>query len=101
MQNACENAIRHAQASQITVSGRLLADQIELCVEDNGIGFDNAEFPDFARLLAQRHFGLVSMVERAAIIGAELHIHSHGDSGTRVHLTWTDHRQNGKEYLLF
>lgn len=99
VQNACENAVRYSQASAIVLSGQLLPHQIEVCVEDNGIGFDMESKPNFTTLLGQRRFGLVSMYERAAIIGAGLHIQSRPGSGTRVHLTWVepDHRRPDDE----
>ena len=39
VQQACENAIRHARAQNINISGRLNTKEIELNITDDGIGF--------------------------------------------------------------
>jgi signal transduction histidine kinase len=93
VQNACENAVRHAQTTAITISGQLHTDQIELCVEDNGIGFDIDSSLNLSSLLAQQRFGLVSMYERAQIIGAELEIDSRQGGGTLVRVLWHEDPQ--------
>jgi signal transduction histidine kinase len=92
VQQACENALRHAQASVIKIHGRLTADTIDLTVEDNGLGFDAGPDLDLAALIARRHFGLAGMYERAALIGATLAIASSPGHGTRVGIRWTGSR---------
>ncbi|MCB0115683.1 MAG: hypothetical protein KDD84_16400, partial [Caldilineaceae bacterium] len=87
-QNACENAIRHAQASDIVLSGELSPEQITLIIEDNGIGFEMDENSTYSTLLANKRFGLVSMYERAELIGANLHIGSVQAGGTAVEVSW-------------
>jgi signal transduction histidine kinase len=81
VQEALQNALRHAHASRIVVrlhseDGRLVLD-----VEDDGVGFD----PD-APELRSRRLGLTSMEERAQRVGARLEIRSAAGSGTTVHL---------------
>ena len=39
-------------------------------------------------LLAQKHFGLAGMYERASLIDVELHIVSKANEGTQIHITW-------------
>jgi signal transduction histidine kinase len=89
VQQACENALSHAQAATLRIYGEITAEQIQLWVEDNGIGFDAALLGSLSRLLAQEHFGLVGMYERAAQIGAELAITSAAGHGTQVAVTWS------------
>ena len=43
---------------------------------------------DLTQWLARRHFGLAGMHERAALIGAALHVQSAPGQGTRVRLVW-------------
>jgi signal transduction histidine kinase len=72
------NAARHSGTSQpvqVTVSaGRLQ-------VSDSGCGFD----PDQHN---EGSFGLVSMRERAAAVGAVVRVDSARDKGTRVEVSW-------------
>jgi two-component system sensor histidine kinase DegS len=88
MQEACENALRHAQARNISVSGTLLFREINLTLNDDGVGFDAGENLQLDVLIANKHFGLAGMIERAAIIGAEVQIESKPQEGTRIQITW-------------
>lgn len=88
-QEACRNAIRHAQANHIEISGTLLPTRISLQVKDTGRGLPNPTF-DLANLLANKHYGLVGMYERANIIQATLRIESAPGQGTTIHLDWSD-----------
>lgn len=75
---AMRNAVRHGQAHRIDV--RLTADPLCLSVVDDGRGFD----PGRTGALRAGGFGLTSMRERAAGLGAELSIASHPGEGTTV-----------------
>jgi signal transduction histidine kinase len=88
VQQACQNALKHAQASVISIAGCLDPEQVDLTVEDNGIGFVAGEHLDLVWLLANKHFGLAGMYERAALIGARLQIDSAPQRGTRVQVSW-------------
>jgi two-component sensor histidine kinase len=88
VQEACENSLRYAQAKTLSISGNLAENQIELQVADDGVGLDPNTSLNFNDLLTHRHFGLAGMHERASVIGAELHIVSKPNEGTKIHLTW-------------
>ncbi len=88
LQQACENALKHARAKAIRIAGRLDTDAVELTVEDNGAGFAAGQSLDLVGLLANQHYGLAGMFERAALIGAQLKIDSVPERGTRVHIAW-------------
>lgn len=62
LQEALSNVRRHADATVVRVQVLAVADRITLSVRANGKGFDMAAPRDSA-------FGLVSMQERAALIG--------------------------------
>ena len=47
---------------------------MELCIEDDGVGFDGQAQFDLVHLLANKNFGLAGMHERAALIGAQVNI---------------------------
>lgn len=89
VQQACENALKHAQAKQIRIHGRLEPD-VFLVVEDDGIGFPHHVRRDFNQLLADKHFGLAGIQERAALIAAQVKIETAPNHGTRVSISWVD-----------
>lgn len=72
------NTIKHAQPTRVEINFGLSATQIELCIRDNGRGFD---------LLAVGHSGngLGNMRHRMASIGGQLSMDSNAD-GTTVSL---------------
>jgi signal transduction histidine kinase len=80
-QEALQNALRHAEASQVSV--RLGADdgELRLEVEDDGSGFDPSD-PE----LRSRRLGLTSMEERAERLHGRLEIDSTPGTGTSVRL---------------
>jgi two-component system nitrate/nitrite sensor histidine kinase NarX len=88
VQQACQNAVKHSQAQCIYLRGILDHSHVELSVEDDGVGFLAGEHLDLAQLLANKHFGLAGMHERAALIGAQMQIDSAPGKGTRVMVKW-------------
>ena len=88
VQEACQNALDHASPSWIRISGSLQPSIIQLAIHDDGAGFTNVHAPDLTELLANRHYGLVGMYERAALINAQLTIDSSPTLGTRVLVIW-------------
>ncbi len=86
VQEACENSLRHADAKSIAIHGTLTSEKVELNIHDDGKGFDTGSKLD--TLVAGRHFGLSNMVERAALIGAEIKFHSIPNTGIRIQLAW-------------
>lgn len=87
VQVAAQNVCKHAQAEFLTISGQLEPNRIELLVEDDGVGFD-LRGTSLSDLLMNNHYGLATMGERAALIGAQLNIQSAPGKGTQVHLLW-------------
>jgi signal transduction histidine kinase len=81
-QEALHNAIQHADASEIAVRLTQYPDRLRMTVTDDGQGIPNSE--DLGRFVAQGHFGLAGMRERAAMIGGTLDIQSAVDYGTAV-----------------
>lgn len=78
---AFRNAVRHADATEITIRGVVDRDRGTIAVEDNGEGFDPHARP-------AGHFGLVGLEERAGNIGAELEMTSAPGEGCTVRVTW-------------
>lgn len=88
VQQACQNAIRHSQGSKISISGMLLDERVELTVEDDGVGMEFQGQLALGWLLANKHFDIAAMIERAHLIGARLEIHTQPGQGTRIQLGW-------------
>ncbi len=81
-QEALRNAIRHADASEIAVRLTEYPDRLRLTVTDDGRGIPGGA--ESARFVAQGHFGLAGMRERAAMIGGRLDVQTAPDYGTVV-----------------
>jgi NarL family two-component system sensor histidine kinase LiaS len=75
-QEAVSNALRHGKPKRLTVRLALHETACDLTVEDDGTGFDVQG--------VAAHFGLRSMRERAAEIGARLAVHSAPGQGCSV-----------------
>ena len=80
-QEALNNIVKHAQASQVSI--RLTQDgaRASLEISDDGVGFDPDSRPPSS-------MGLNIMRERAESVGAALHIHSATGEGTQIAVTW-------------
>jgi signal transduction histidine kinase len=80
-EEALRNVERHAAASKVRVALRSTdSAQLELLIEDDGVGFDTA-------VSRPGHFGLIGLREQAQLIGAAFAIDSEPDSGTTLRLT--------------
>ena len=88
VQEASMNALRHAKPTQITISGRLEKELIEIDIRDDGSGIDSHEKLDLNALQAANHFGMSGIFERAELIGAEIKIESEPGKGTRIQICW-------------
>jgi len=80
-QEALTNVIKHAHATQVTISLEPNDRTVRLTVADNGVGFDPAHL---AVPESHRGWGLLSMAERARMEGGHCCIESRPGRGTRV-----------------
>lgn len=78
------NVIKHAKASQAIVAVRRWEEQIEIRVEDDGVGFD----PDGVRIHVEQGggFGLFSIREQLAVIGGSFEVRSSPGVGSQAML---------------
>jgi signal transduction histidine kinase len=94
VQEALNNATRHANARrialclrcvpvQVDTPGRLAGFSVLLSVRDDGCGFDPTR-------ILPGHLGLGIMEERARAIGASLSIDSYPEEGTQVTVLWEE-----------
>jgi signal transduction histidine kinase len=83
VQEAMNNAVRHAQASHMTVRLRFLPQgRIGLLVMDNGVGFDKDALLDGQP--SERNVGLYGMIERTELAGGRLHIRTRPGRGVAI-----------------
>jgi len=87
-QEALNNVAKHAKASQATVTLRCQRERVELCICDDGRGFD-------PKSISADHLGVGIMYERAKAIGATLKVESQPGSGTQIVVAWED-EERGK-----
>ncbi len=74
------NVAKHAKAHKVNVTLNQAGHDLELCIEDDGIGFDPGDLP---HALRAGHIGLASLQSRADALGGDITIGSdHG--GTQV-----------------
>ena len=78
---AVRNAVEHADATEIEISGFVDRDEGRVAIADNGRGFDAAVRP-------RDHFGLVGMKERATAINAHLAVESLPSQGSTITIEW-------------
>ncbi len=82
VQEAANNALKHAQARNLRVELSQAAGEATVLIADDGVGFD------LARLPAGHGFGLESMQQRAQLIGARIDWLSQPGKGTQVLVSW-------------
>jgi signal transduction histidine kinase len=80
-QEALRNVARHAKTSRVEITVRTLNGDLQLVVQDYGIGFDPAS------QRAHPSLGLASMRERVFLVNGELDIESTPGQGTTILVT--------------
>ncbi|HEY0748537.1 MAG TPA: histidine kinase [Steroidobacteraceae bacterium] len=80
-QEIFRNIEQHAMATRVTVKLRITDGmQLELLIEDNGVGFDSLSIP-------KEHYGILGLREQAELIGAALLIDSKSNQGTKLSIS--------------
>ena len=77
LQEAVNNALRHAQASRIDVNVQISTTGLQLEVIDNGVGL-------IGQFHTPGHFGVLGMRERAQALGGSFNVVQIEPSGIRV-----------------
>ena len=81
LQEFFSNTIKHAKASTLKVKLEYSENQINICVIDNGVGFDPNEMSNLG-------IGLSNIAKRAQLIGATAAINSIPDKGTNLKINY-------------
>lgn len=80
-QESLRNAVIHGHATEIRVHLKIAADEVQLVVKDNGVGFTSDPFQNRTGL------GVVSMRERVGLLNGTLSITSEPGQGCQVSAT--------------
>ena len=97
VQEALNNVAHHSGVRKAKVRVHFTPAAINICVEDRGKGFDPEALAEERTAMGQDeesmegdepqgHFGIMSMKERAKLIGAEIGVSSAPGQGTKIHL---------------
>lgn len=78
------NVVKHSEAKNVSVSARRLDSEVQVSVEDDGVGFDTAQASSADQ--SSSGFGLFSIHQRLGHIGGHLDIESEPGKGTRISL---------------
>lgn len=78
IQEAINNAIKHAQATDLYIQMDIQDDQVHITMEDNGIGFDTQDES------LMKGIGLKNIADRVNYINGRLEISSNRDKGTLI-----------------
>ena len=81
-QHAVSNVVRHAHAKHLRIYFGFDAEQAELAIKDDGIGFEL--LPQWEVLTRQGHFGLVGTAERVEAIGGQVWVDTSPQQGTEI-----------------
>jgi signal transduction histidine kinase len=79
VQECFNNIAKHSSASVVNIHLSSTDNSVELCVEDNGVGFRVEE-----ALERRNSFGLSGMMERVALLGGAFEVQSFPSKGTRI-----------------
>jgi two-component system NarL family sensor kinase len=85
-QEALNNAVKHAEATEISLSLRSDAGGLLLTIQDNGIGYENHPFA--TENAYTTGLGLIGMQHRVEMHGGAFSIESSAATGTRICATW-------------
>jgi PAS domain S-box-containing protein len=86
LQEALNNVVKHSRADKVKLLLHETNGRLELCVQDNGTGFNLDRLVSGAS--PQRGLGLASMRERTRLSGGSLVIESQEGRGTTLRATW-------------
>jgi NarL family two-component system sensor histidine kinase YdfH len=72
------NIVQHAQASQVSLTVISAANELDIAIKDDGLGFDQA------RIELDGHYGILGMQQRAQQLGGTCDVVSQPNQGTLI-----------------
>lgn len=85
VREALTNAVKYAHATKVLVRLSNVGENLEISVQDNGVGFDPSKISQNS--IEEGGFGLFSIQERMTDMGGALEILSEPDKGCKIVLT--------------
>ena len=85
-QEALNNILKHAAATEVSVLLQVNAEQVTLIVEDNGHGFDAENMPPRDNDAPPGGLGLIGIRERVSLIGGTFSLESSRGEGTTLYI---------------
>ena len=93
------NIGKHARADLVHLGLRKIDGAIELCIRDNGEGFDLDSLS--SKEISKKGLGLLSMKERVEFSGGSFSIESAKGKGTVIRAVWpSDYDGGGWDHVL-
>lgn len=84
VQGVIGNIMQHSQAKNVTVSLQKKNNKLEICIQDDGQGFDVSKIGKMNNKKRRHGMGLMILKERIKLIGGDCSIHSELGKGTRA-----------------
>ena len=78
------NVVKHAHASKTTITIKMSNNNLNITIEDDGVGFDRALITNYKKKDAG--FGIFSMQERIQYINGNVYIESKQTKGTKIEI---------------
>jgi len=82
-QESLTNIVRHAKAEHVSVEIQVTSNNVSLYIKDDGRGFMS---DNLGHKASRDHLGLISMQERAEMIGGSLAVEATPGSGTSINV---------------
>jgi two-component system sensor histidine kinase UhpB len=89
-QEAINNIIKHSHATSATVTLHQNGDQVKLCIQDDGHGFDVQNTS--IQAIQHQKWGLLGIEERADLLGGIVIVDSHPQKGTKLEVIMPQYR---------
>ena len=93
MQEALNNIVLHASATQVEIFFSSHSGRVELTIQDNGRGFDPAH-------IAPGHLGLTIMSDRIQSIGGVIETTSQKGNGTLIKVSWNSSQESESDTIM-
>lgn len=87
VRESLSNAVKHADATEISVAVIFESPKVKATVIDNGKGLPNGDQP-------MNHYGLIIMEDRARTLGGQVKISNRDEGGVEVALTFVPKSRN-------
>ena len=84
-QEALNNMVKHAAATEARVTVQIIDDEVHMIIEDNGKGFDVPT--DLEALKTKQHYGLAGIEERVKLMQGRLRVRSQSMLGTELSIS--------------